>query len=382
MNILIAPDSFKGTLPATEAAHALAAAARSVFPEARLLVCPMADGGEGSSSIAARAVSAERIELEVVGPEYTTVSGFYYLKDNLALIELAAASGYSLSRNPKGSAKFSSTYGSGQLILDAVQRGATKIYLFLGGSATSDAGTGIARALGTNFFDSTGNQLGKDASTPFGGSHLSSIHSYDDSILKETLKEVEVSAIVDVENPLYGLNGAAHIYGPQKGLSKEEVLKIDSGLHQLSLVCAEKNGVDHSMTAGAGAAGGCGFAISAFCDGKLVPGAAFFLDLINFTEVLPTLDIILTGEGSFDTQSLQGKLVGKLLERCASNSSKISFLVFAGISDESALSESRSSSLSHFSVSQLDPAISKTKTAYALEKKATEVLQTLSRAQK
>lgn len=321
MQVLIIPDSFKGTLSAEEAAKAMAEGVEQILPQAQCLLMPMADGGEGSSKIASSLFDAKRIEKKVIGPEGVELNAFYYRSKYVAFIELAAASGFALSKSPKDTAFRASTYGTGQLIEDAVLTGATEIRLFLGGSATTDAGVGFAKALGAAFYDSTGDKL-PDANTAqahddgqFIGEQINKIASIDLSAVRELLGECKITAAADVNNPLCGPTGAAHTYGPQKSLSKEQVLARDSEISRLAKIVASSLGTDFSLHSGAGAAGGAGFGVLAFLGGRLLPGAEFFLDAIDFDSKISSCEIVLTGEGRADLQSVQGKLIGEIAER-------------------------------------------------------------------
>lgn len=318
MNVLIIPDSFKGTLSAKEAAEAIAAGIKAIAPEACCQLFPLADGGEGSSEVAAELLGAKRIELEVYGPEADAVSGFYFSTGATAYIELAAASGFSLSTHPERTAVHASTYGFGQLIGDAIERGHSEILLFLGGSATSDAGVGLTKALGGKFLDEQGNTIPASVlggTLAEGGDRLEAIKSVDLRAVRQRLSGVSVRAAVDVKNPLIGAQGAAAVYGPQKGLTPDDVQKRDFEFQILREACLRSGIVDYSTEAGAGAAGGVGFAVRAFLGGELIPGATFFLDAIDFERRLSQAQLVICGEGRCDEQSREGKLVGAIAAR-------------------------------------------------------------------
>ena len=325
MRVLILPDSFKGTLSASQAAAAMAEGVNRALPQAQCLCYPMADGGEGSSQIAGSLIGAERIERTAIGPEALPVDAFYYRKHSTAFIELAAASGFALSKAPKKTAYTASTFGTGQLIKDAIESGCRDIRLFLGGSATSDAGVGLAKALGAVFYDEQHQPLLTALESPesYPGEQLDRIASIDLDAMDSLLAGISISAAVDVQNPLSGLNGAAHIYGPQKGLSPQQCKERDLEFVKLSMMLTKLRKRDDSATAGAGAAGGAGYAVLAFLNGCLVPGAKFFLDAINFKSLLDTVDIILTGEGRADLQSVQGKLIGEIAEQSLNAKAKV-----------------------------------------------------------
>lgn len=312
--LIIVPDSYKGTLPAPDVAQAIRAGFQATFADAHFKVFPLADGGEGSSSLIAEIVGAERVTRVVCGPESAPVDGFYFLSADRsrAFVELAAASGYALSRDAKRTARVATTYGTGELIRHAIESGVNEVVLFLGGSATTDGGVGIAKALGYRFYDSAGRIL----ETGPGGERLAEIARIEcDRGLDEMLSRVRFVAVADVANPLYGERGAAHVYGPQKGLDEAGVRELDQGLRNLAEVTARDLGRDLSQTRGGGAAGGAGFAVLAFLRGTLRPGAQYFLDLIDFDRHAADASLIITGEGKVDAQSIEGKLLNELLLR-------------------------------------------------------------------
>ena len=320
---LVVPDSFKGTLSAERAAEAIRQGILAVNADAEVRCFPLADGGEGSSSIAANSIAARRIELSVTGPEGEVVDGFYYSNGKTALIELAAASGFTQSNKPKKTAAVATTYGTGQLIAHAIEHGAKTIRVFLGGSATTDGGVGMARALGARFFAADGNELVAIQAAGFAGEQLDRIADYDDQPLRAKLAGVNVAAVVDVDNPLCGPNGAAHTYGPQKGADASTVLELDAALRSFAKVVAKKRGSDEQNTAGVGAAGGAGFGVLTLLGGALIPGSAFFLDLIEFDRQLSQIDVVITGEGQADWQSLHGKLLNEIVSRTATSKTPV-----------------------------------------------------------
>ncbi len=339
-NILIIPDSYKGNLSSNRVAAILAESFRWAFPQANVAAYPMADGGESSSEIVGEMLGATRVEHEVCGPEGTAVTGFYYLEKNpqtsnrRAFIELAAASGFALSKNPQLTATRATTYGTGELIKRAIEAGATEIFLFLGGSATTDGGVGFAKALGWNFFAATGALLPPpdlNAGTTYPGEQLDKLAKLDVGKSPELLRGVKIIGITDVRNPLYGPEGAAYIYGPQKGADPAAVESLDKGLRNLEATYADTFDRQLKDIPGTGAAGGTGFGVLAFLGGTLQDGPSFFLDLIEFDKRLPTLDLIVTGEGKVDAQSMRGKLLRELLNR--THETKVPLISFAGVSD-------------------------------------------------
>ena len=305
-HILILPDSFKGSLSAKDAAQIIGSSFRDIFPEATVEAFPMADGGEGSSEIVGELFGAERVELQATGPEGNTVDGFFYLtRDGKAFVEFAAASGLPLAKNPTQTAYSATSFGSGELIRKAIELGAREVFLFLGGSATTDGGVGMARALGYEFIDG-------------GEGALETISAIKDVGANTILQNVSIIGVTDVKNPLCGPNGAAAVYGPQKGNSPESVSQLDRGLTHLARIVKRDLGCDGSSQEGAGAAGGAGFGVSAFLKGELRSGPSFFLDLIEFDRRAANADLIITSEGKVDEQSLRGKLLAEILRRTGS----------------------------------------------------------------
>ncbi|MDD2943424.1 MAG: glycerate kinase [bacterium] len=328
---LLVPDSFKGTLDSMEVAEAIANGLGESFPDAHFDKCPMADGGEGSSVILGQILGARRYELDVVSADHRHIRGFYFMTDaGEAFVEIAAASGLPSVREPSLYAVRATSFGTGQLIADAITRGARKVHLFLGGSATSDGGVGIAKALGYRFVF----EDGSFSSSPvmgdkYPGEQLSRIVNILPPEDAKFLRDVEFVAVCDVENPLYGVNGAAHIYGPQKGANAADVELLDQGLAHLSTVVRKSFGKVCEDIPGAGAAGGAGYATLAFLDGQLRKGADFLLEAVDFDRKLLEADCVITGEGQIDDQSIGGKLFSALLKRSAAAGKPL--IVIAGV---------------------------------------------------
>jgi len=300
MRVVLAPDKFKGCLSATEVASALAAGVGRVQPAAEITMLPVADGGDGTVE-AALSVGYERVEVAAVGPSGESVHTAYGLRDRRAVIELADVVG--MSRLPKGKLEplTSSTYGLGVVIADALDRGIEQIVLGVGGSASTDGGAGMMQALGLVILDDRGDELAR------GGAALRDAHSLNRSGLHEGMGQVEVLVASDVDNPLLGPTGAAAVFGPQKGASATDVETLEQGLAQWARLVEEVNGHALAGTPGAGAAGGTPFAALAFLDATIKPGIELILDLIGFADAVPGADLVVTGEGSLDEQSLLGK---------------------------------------------------------------------------
>ncbi|WP_115788491.1 glycerate kinase [Arthrobacter silvisoli] len=304
MRILIAPDKFKGSLTATEAAAAIAEGALRVYPDAVVTRFPIADGGEGTLEAAVAAGYEERVNA-VTGPILKPVGAAWAIRENsfggaTAVIETAQASGLaSMEPTPENSLRAHS-YGCGQLIAAALDAGATEIVLGLGGSAMTDGGSGALRALGLKPLDATGNVV------PLGGGSLAEIASLDVSALDPRLADTRFRIAVDVRNPLYGSDGAAHVFGPQKGADPDAVELLDAGLRNWASVLREATGRDANVP-GAGAAGGFPASFLAFTEAELEGGFELVAGLTGLESQLDGADLVITGEGSLDTQSLSGK---------------------------------------------------------------------------
>lgn len=293
--ILCAPDSFKETLAAADVAHAMSEGIAEFDRRIDVDRCPVADGGEGSLDALAAALAAEITIQTVTGPLAQPVSARYGLIESsrTAIVELAEASGLALlapdDRNPMRT----TTYGTGQLIAAAIERGCQRIMVCVGGSATVDGGAGLAQALGARFFDAQ-DQLIDD---PMTGAHLSRVCRCEPAAV-----EASIEVACDVRNPLLGPTGAARVYGPQKGASPSDVEQLEEGLRNLANVVS-----GDPDERGAGASGGAAFGLAAFCSAKLRPGVDVILSAVNFNQRCDEADLVLTGEGRLDAQSLHGK---------------------------------------------------------------------------
>lgn len=298
--VIIAPDSFKGTLSAAEVCDIISGVLCEKYTNCEIVCIPIADGGEGTVEAYQSIFGGEKIYAKVKSPLSNNIEAFYVmLPDGTAVIEMAAASGITIEK--KNNALKASTYGTGQLILDALQKGAKKIILGLGGSATTDGGVGCVMALGGKFIDKNGNDI------PLGGIGLESLEKIDLSGLDKRIKETNLTVLCDVTNPLYGKNGAAFVYSRQKGANDEDIIRLDNALQNLARVSNQVLGKDYSSVSGAGAAGGMGFAVSAFLGGRLQSGIDCILEAADFEEKAKTADLVITGEGKMDMQSLMGK---------------------------------------------------------------------------
>ena len=322
MKIVICPDSFKGTVPSHRAAEIIKTAALSVVPDAEIVTVPLADGGEGTCD----ALGAEKIPVRVAGPDGAAVESFYGVLGNAAVIELAAAAGLGITKI-KDPAK-TTTRGVGELILAAAGAGYDKIVIALGGSATNDCGCGMALACGVRFFDVDGNEF-----TPVGGT-LSRVGSIDVSRLDPRVARADITVMCDVDNPLFGERGAAFVFAPQKGADTDTVADLDLGLRHIASVIKDVLGTDVSKLPGGGAAGGCGAGAVAFFGAELRRGIDVILDAVNFDSVLDGADLVVTGEGRFDSQSADGKAVSGVASRAFSHGVPVA--VVCGIAEDGA----------------------------------------------
>jgi glycerate kinase len=303
MNILAAPDSFKGSLTALEVSENIKIGIKNFDQNINVDLLPMADGGEGTVQSLVDATDGEIIRKEVTGPLGEKVEAFYGIlgNQNTAVIEMAAASGLPLIAPAKRNPLKTTTYGTGELIASALDHGVEKIIVGIGGSATNDAGVGMAQALGAEILDENGKQIA------FGGENLSKIKEINLESLDSRIKELEVLTACDVDNPLFGRNGAAYVYAPQKGADQYMVEKLDNNLRHFNEMIKKELGKNVNKIPGAGAAGGLGAGLVAFLGAELKAGVDIILDLINFERRLKDVDLVITGEGMLDGQSIYGK---------------------------------------------------------------------------
>lgn len=303
MKILICPDSFKDALPAAAAARAIACGTRRLGDEVTPIECPLADGGEGSLEALLAATGAERRTATVqdaLGRPARAHWG-WLAERRTAFVELAEASGIQALVPAERTALHSTTHGVGELISAALDAGAERLLLTLGGSATNDGGAGMLVALGARLRDTDGVDL------PPGGVALARLDELDLAGLDPRLADLHVEAAVDVDNPLLGVRGASAVFGPQKGASPDDVARLDAALARFADVTAVALGEEHRDLPGAGAAGGMGFAARAFLDARLRPGIELVMAQARFETLLAEADLVITGEGQLDGQSLAGK---------------------------------------------------------------------------
>ncbi|WP_305982285.1 glycerate kinase [Roseivirga thermotolerans] len=304
MKVILCPDKFKSSLTAEEVCSAMAKGVRTVVPRAEIVRMPLADGGEGTLSVLESNLNAERICVEVSGPLFRPVLAHYLLKGNRAYIEMAEASGLPLLKTFERSAMNTSTYGTGELIAHAIGRGAKEVFVLIGGSATNDGGCGMAEALGVRFLSHGGRNL-----TAIRGKDLARINQIDTTALS-AYKDITFVVLSDVRNPLTGPNGATHVFAPQKGAGVAEMEHLEKGL--LNLAACLGNGLEDQP--GAGAAGGLGYGLMSFLGAEIRSGVNTLLHMLNFSEQLDSANLILTGEGKLDHQTMSGKVVAGVIE--------------------------------------------------------------------
>ena len=302
ISVLIAPDSFKGSASSRRVGELLEQGVLRAAPDARATRVQIADGGEGTLDAVMAARGGETIELEVAGPVGDPVSARYGIVDGkTAVIEMAEAAGITLAEPCAKNALRASTFGVGQLVLDAARRGARRVLVGLGGSATSDGGAGMACALGARLLDASGNEVGP------GVAGLAELASVDLSGIAPEVRGLEVVALTDVTNPLCGEKGAVRVYGPQKGIPAGMMRECDAWMGRWAAFLAKAVGTDFAQAAGAGAAGGLGFGLAAVLGARIERGIEYVLDEIRLDAALDGIDLVITGEGRMDAQSAFGK---------------------------------------------------------------------------
>lgn len=308
---IVISDSFKGTLSSLEICRIARESIPRFFPDCQVITAPVADGGEGLVECFEAAISAQPVTVSVTGPLGRPVRAVYARKDELAIVEVAAAAGLPMmGRN--GDPARTTTYGVGELIRHAIENGCIEILLGLGGSATNDGGCGCAAVLGTGFYDKHGKRF-----IPTGATleRIETIRVSDGWTMPE---EVRITVMCDVDNPLYGPTGAAYIFGPQKGADTAMVAQLDQGLRKLDAVMKKDLGVSVADVPGAGAAGGMGAGCMAFLHAELKPGIECVLDTIGFNAMLEDAELVITGEGRIDSQSVHGKVISGIAKRTRS----------------------------------------------------------------
>ena len=322
MKIVIAMDSFKGSISSLEAASAVREGILRACPDARIHILPLADGGEGTVDALMTALDGELITVEVSGPLGSPVSAVYGMKDDMAVMEMAAAAGLPLVPPALRDGVTASTFGVGEMIAHALDAGCRRFIMGIGGSATTDGGMGMLQALGFSFLDAEGREVGRGARS------LPSVASIRAENVLPALKDAEFLIACDVNNPLCGPRGAAHVYGPQKGIPSDRIEDVDHAMAHYAAICAAFSGKDCSSHPGAGAAGGLGFAFLTFLNASLRSGVDLVLDTIGLDALLEHADIAVTGEGRIDAQTAMGKGPGGVARRAKAHGCRV--VAFAG----------------------------------------------------
>ena len=315
MKVVIAVDSFKGSLTSQEAGQAIQESILQTFPEWETDIIPIADGGEGTLNILLKASGGEIITKQAYDPLMKRTPATYGISidKSTAFIEMANISGLPLVPTELQNPMKTTTYGTGELIRDALERGCTKLIIGIGGSATNDAGAGMLQALGYRFLDINRNPLG------VGGKILGKIAFIDSTQKHSLLKKAHFIVACDVNNPFFGPKGAAHVFARQKGADDSMIVQLDQGMRSFAQIIHKETGKDISDIPGSGAAGGMGGTILAFFDAEIKPGADLLLDICQFDKKIANADLIITGEGRIDRQSLMGKIPGKILQKGIAN---------------------------------------------------------------
>jgi len=311
MNVLLIPDKFKGSISAKGVIEALTMGIRRAVPNASIDTVLASDGGDGFLDAVSNYVAVETVVGDTIDPLGRKIKAPYLLNQetDTAYVELAKASGLELLKETERNPMFTSTLGTGIQILDAIHKGAKKIFIGLGGSATNDGGIGIANALGNTFLDASGNELRPIAA------NLSKIDRIDNSKARRLLKDISIFAVNDVSNPLFGENGAAYIYAEQKGADRNEIEVLDIGLQHLDHLVQQQLNKKNAAISGAGAAGGTAYGLKTFGNAEFISGIDFILQLAGTQKLIEqqSMDYIITGEGKIDSQTLQGKLINGVL---------------------------------------------------------------------
>ena len=303
MKVVVAIDSLKGSLSSMEAGLAIKDGVLAAKPDAEVIVKPLADGGEGTTDALIEGMNGKRIDLTVTGPMHTPVEAYYgYLKDtNTAVMEMASAAGITLVPDEEKNPLLATSYGVGEMIRDAMEKGCRNFIIGIGGSVTNDGGIGMLKALGIRFLDENGEDVGE------GGQALAKIARIDVSGLNPLLKECHIQVACDVNNPLCGENGSTYVYGPQKGVTEDMKKPLDEAMAHFAKVTSETLKNDNMNTPGAGAAGGLGYAFLAYIGATLTPGIELILNAVELEKELSGADVVVTGEGRLDFQTAMGK---------------------------------------------------------------------------
>lgn len=333
-NIVIAIDSFKGSLSSIQAGNIVFNATKKIFPKSNIKIFPLADGGEGTVDALTEGLHGKIISSYVTGPLGDKIQSRYgYLpQDNIAIIEMADAAGLTLVPENKRNPLFTTTYGLGELILNAIHNGCRKFIIGIGGSATNDCGLGMLSALGIKFFNKNHQAVG------ILGKDLQDIAFIDTSTLNPFIKECSFSIACDVTNPLYGKNGCSHIYAPQKGATPDIVNQMDNTIKNFADLIERQLGLTGANLAGAGAAGGLGFAFHTFLKAQLIPGIELILNTLHLQNFLRNADLLITGEGKIDLQTSMGKAPVGIAKLAKQLNPQIKVIAICGCATNSASS--------------------------------------------
>jgi len=326
MNILIAPNSMKGSLNAFDFADIVEKALLDFSSKFRIRKVPVADGGDLTGEIIAKALNADRVKMEVKNPVGKKITSQYFISGKTAIIEMADASGMKLIDKNELNPLKTSSFGTGELINDAINKGCGEILLTVGGSATVDGGIGMIQALGFHFFDENGNELQGN------GNNLRKV---TDIFIPKNKVNISIKIICDVDNPLLGKKGAASVFGPQKGATPDMVVQLENGLKNWADILQTKTGKEITNIAGTGAAGGISMPLLSFFNAEIVPGADFVLSLLNFEEHVKWADFVITGEGKLDSQTLSNKAPFAVSKR-AKKGNKPVFAIAGSVEKEAA----------------------------------------------
>jgi glycerate kinase len=346
MKIVIASDKYKGSLSALQVCRIIERTIKEIAPDSEVITSPMADGGDGTVETLVESLNGKLIELDVKGPLGEAVRArFGIIGNGTAIIEMASASGLVLVPAGKQNPMETTTYGTGELIAKAIDMGSKKIIVGIGGSATNDGGMGMAQALGYRLLDSNGDLLG------FGGKELARLASIDDSGINSKLLATMVEVASDVDNPLYGKRGAAHVYGPQKGAGPEMVEALDEGLKNYAQIVSRDLKKDIAGLPGAGAAGGLGAGLAAFAGGVLKPGTDIVIETTGLEDKIKDADLIITGEGAMDEQTFYGKSAYGVAKLASNYDIPVITINGSVLSDRASIDEKNSSLFSgNFSI--------------------------------
>ncbi|WP_455674567.1 glycerate kinase family protein [Phocaeicola sp.] len=324
MKIVLAIDSFKGCLSSQDAETAAAEGIKTIYPDCEIIKIPIADGGEGMLEVLVNATNGHYRTLKAHDPLMNIVSATYGISGDgqTALIEMATISGLTLVPEQQRNPMITTSFGTGELIGDALEYGCRKFIIGIGGSATNDAGLGMLQALGFRFYDKEGNLLGQ------GGNMMDKVAEIDTSHIHPALKEARFTVACDVHNPFHGPEGAAYVFARQKGADDKMIEELDRGMQSLAEIIRKKTGKDITRIPGAGAAGGMGGGLVAFLDARLTPGADLLLEATHFHQKITGANLIITGEGKADRQTAMGKVPYSILK--AAQRQRIPVIVIAG----------------------------------------------------